>query len=53
MPGKKDLKIEPVGIEPNVTLAYVDKSMIKNSKEIIFSLLDHKSCYTIQNLLTI
>ena len=53
MPGKNDLKIEPVGIEPNVTLAYVDKSMIKNSIDIIFSLLDHKSYYIIQTLLTI
>ena len=53
MPGKNDLKIESVEIEPNVTLAYVDKSMIKNSIEIIFSLLDHKSYYIIQTLLTI
>ena len=52
MPGKNDLKIEPVGIEPNVTLAYVDKSMIKNSIENIFSLLEPKSCYIIHNLPT-
>ena len=53
MLGNNDLKIKSVEIEPNVTLAYVDKSMIKNSIENIFSLLDHKSYYIIQNLPTI
>ena len=53
MLGNNDLKIESVEIEPNVTIAYVDKSMIKNSIENIFSLLDHKSYYIIQNLPTI
>ena len=34
----------------NVTLAYIDKSMIRNSREKKFSLLDTKSCYIITSL---
>ena len=33
--------------ETNVTLAYIDKSMIRNNRENIFSLLETNSCYII------
>ena len=38
--------------ETNVTLAYIDKSMIRNSREKIFPLLETKSCYIITRLPT-
>ena len=52
---KNDLMDVSAAIDPretNVTLAYIDKSMIRNSREKIFSLLETKSCYIKTNLPT-